>query len=363
MYLMRSTWRILWRFFFSALFLFSNLPIITITSNDGSVFLNKIAVCNFEIGYRIAVTNSTAFVSDNSGVMFIDITSPTRPSVITHFDTGDTTFGVVVKDDVLFVAAGSQGLFIVDVSSPESPQLLGRFASSEIASTFAIHDNYGFLGYMGSASISVLNLTDLSSPSFLTGISGYDCNQLLSYEDFLFGASPDAGLVVFNISNPVNPTFIRSLNALGGHDISIGDDRLFLGCHVYGLKTFNCTNPSAVTPLTTVSQDDDGEAQGVVYTAGFLCVADNFGVELFNITNPYSTTKIDEFRQGISAAHDIAANGNYVFVAKGSGLGVFEISNTKSAYFPPFLYYVIPISTILIIGLGLLLFLRRKKRK
>ena len=360
---MRSTRRILWGLFFSVLVLFSNLSITTVKSTGGTVFLNKIAVCNFEVGYRIAVTNTTAFVSDNNGVMIIDITSPTHPSIITHFDTGDTTFGVTIKDSVLFASAGSQGLYIVDISSPESPQLLGRFACAEIAYSFTILDNYGFLGYMGATNIAILNLTDLSSPSLLTNISGYSCDHLFAYEGFLFGASPSSGLVVFNVSNPANPSFIRSLSAPGAHDISIGDNRLFLGCHLYGLKSFNCTNPSTITPLTTVSQDDDGEAQGVVYTEGYLCVADNFGVELFDITNPYSTTKVDEFRQGISAAHDIAANGNYVFVAKGYGLGVFEISNTKSAYFPPFLYYVIPISATFIISLGVLIFLRRKKKK
>ncbi|MHA1434993.1 MAG: hypothetical protein ACTSO7_14220 [Candidatus Heimdallarchaeota archaeon] len=44
------------------------------------------------------------------------------------------------------------------------------------------------------------------------------------------------------------------------------------------------------------------------------------------------------------------------------GLGIFEISNTKRAYFPPYLYYVIPIVVVVMGGLSIFITLRRKKR-
>ncbi len=102
--------------------------------------------------------------------------------------------------------------------------------------------------------------------------------------------------------------------------------------------------------------------QGVVANSSYLFVADNYGVEAYNMSNPSSPVEIAEVTQGIGAAHDLDMDGQYVYVALGGGMEIFELSDTKAIYFPRYLYYVIPIGAVALGG-GIFLVIKLRKRK
>ena len=324
-----------------------------------SVYLNKVAECTFEVGYRIKAENNIVYVSDNNGVLIIDVEDPTSPEKIGRIESSEAAFGITIVDDFIYIGSGS-GLIIANVSNPSQPKKLVEYSGASGAFSIAVKDEICFIGYMENR-LDIYNVSNPTNPVLLKQITTFGLDDIVIYNDLLYGADRNYGLRILNISDPVNPSFIKNINLPGATDISINNDLLYLGCHLYGIKTIDISNPTIASVIATSSEDDGGEAQGVVYAEGFLCVADNWGVEIFNISDPTSISKIDEIRQGISAAHDIIAIGNFVFVAKGFGLGIYEISNVKRGYFPTFLYYVIPISATVVIGLGLLIYFKKKK--
>ena len=203
----------------------------------------------------------------------------------------------------------------------------------------------------------------MTNPTLVKRITGTNCLVVIVQDEMLFVCNVAASLRIYNITDPVNPTIIKSLSMEGANGLDIKDKVLYVACHMFGIKAVNITIPASAYIIRSIAQDDDGEAQGIVCTRNFVGVADNYGVEVYNITSPALMSKSAEFRRGVSAAHDIDAVGNFLFVAKGGGLGVYEISATKKAYFPPYLYYVLPIVVVVMGGLSLLITRRRKSKK
>ncbi|NHJ03463.1 MAG: hypothetical protein EAX90_01455 [Candidatus Heimdallarchaeota archaeon] len=346
---------------FSALISLNSISFVFGFDPGESIYLNKVAECTFEVGYRIITEDNIVYVTDNDGILIIDVENPYSPKKISRIESSEATFGLKVINNILYAVGGS-GLIIANVSNPSQPETLAEYTTAMGSFSVGVKDNICYLGYRENR-VEIYNVSNLTNPVFITQMSAFGLDDIVIHNDLLFGADPNYGLRILNISDPINPVLVKNLNIAGATDISINSNLLFLGCHLYGVKVIDISNPSTASVLSSSLEDDDGEAQGVIYTEGFLCVADNYGVELFNITNPSRISKIDEFRRGISAAHDIAAISNFVFVAKGFGLGIFEISNVKSFYFPPFLYYVIPISSVVVIGIGLFVYLKKVKRK
>ncbi|MFW9922495.1 MAG: LVIVD repeat-containing protein [Candidatus Thorarchaeota archaeon] len=340
-------------------------PIITVNcleSNSETIYLNKIAVCNFEVGYRIVIDNNFTYVSDNDGVIIIDIDNPVKPKKIGRIELEDGAFGIEIREHILFIAADSLGLVIANFSDINHPEILGQTSSTGSGYCIAIYGNICYLGNMGQP-MNIFNITNLTQPTFIKTLSTYVFDDFIIKGDVLFGASPNSGLVIFNISDPINPSLIKTVaGSYGANALAIKDEVIYVGCHMYGVKAVDISTLSSATIIDSLDQDDEGEAIGLSITGNYLCVADNWGVEIINITTPTNIVKVAEYRSGIDAAHDLKTVGNFVFVAKGMGLGVFEISSTSKIYFPPYLYYVIPIICIVIIGgIGLLVVKRKKK--
>jgi len=331
------------------------------TIDSDIVYLNKVAECTFEIGYKIEIENNIAYVSDNDGVIIIDVENPKKPKKIGRIAMDDGGFGIEIRNDTAFVAGASPSLVIANVSNPNNPVIIGQFSGAYIAFALAVQGNYCYLGHVES-DIDIIDITDLTNPTFVKQITETNLMDVIVHDEMLFVCNVAASLRIYNITDPVNPTLIKSLTMEGANGLDIKDNVLYVACHHLGIKAVDITVPASAYVIKSIAQDDNGEAQGIVCTGNFVGVADNYGVEVYNITSPALMSKSAEFRQGVSAAHDIDAVGNFLFVAKGFGLGVYEISATKKAYFPPYLYYVLPIVVVVMGGLSFLITRKRKMK-
>ncbi|MHA1441658.1 MAG: LVIVD repeat-containing protein [Candidatus Heimdallarchaeota archaeon] len=331
------------------------------TIDSDVIYLNKVAECTFEVGYRIDIEDNIAYVTDNDGAIVIDIENPKKPKKIGRIPMDDSAFGIEVRNDTAFVVGGNPTLVIANVSNPHEPVIIGQYQGSYVGYTVATKGNYCYLG-MWETDTAIINITDLTNPTFVKEISGTRSEDAVVHEDLLFVSTYYSEFKIFNISDPVNPVLLRTLITPGGNGIVIQEDTAFLACHGNGVSAVSIATPASAYVLKTISQDDEGEAQGIDITGNFCVVADNYGVEVYNVTEPTYMAKEAEYRRGVSAAHDVATAGNFLFVAKGFGLGIYEISATKKGYFPPYLYWVLPIVVVVMGGLSILITLRRKER-
>jgi len=306
------------------------------TIDSDVIYLNKVAECTFEVGYRIDIEDNVAYVTDNDGAIVIDIENPKKPKKIGRITMNNGGFGIEIRNNTAFVAGASPSLVIANVSNPNSPVRIGQYYGTSVAYTLATQGDYCYLGYLES-DITIVNITDLTNPTLVKQITGTSCTEVIVHEEMLFICTQTSGLRIYDISDPVNPSLIKTLVAEGANGLDVKDDVLYVACHHLGIKAVDISVPASAYVIKSIAQDDDGEAQGVVCTGDFLGVSDNWGVEVYNITEPTYMAKEAEYRRGVSAAHDIA-------------------------YFPPYLYYVIPIVVVVMGGLSIFITLRRKKR-
>ena len=150
-----------------------------------------------------------------------------------------------------------------------------------------------------------------------------------------------------NISNPNSPQLVTTMPQTGGaNDIHITDDTLYLGCWGAGIRVIDISDPTSPLMLDSYDDNDGGEELGLVEKDDLLYVADNGGVELFNVSNPTSIVEIAERTSDVDAAHDIDVDGEYIYVALGGGLLILEVSTTPDSDLGFIFYLVIILSVV-----------------
>ena len=155
------------------------------TIDSDVIYLNKVAECKFEVGYSIKIDDNIAYVSDNDGVIIIDVENPKKPKKIGRIEKYDGVFGFEIRNDTTFMAGSSPSLVIANVSNPNNPVKIGEFLGTSPAYRIALKDNYCYLGYM-EGDLDIINITDLTNPTFVKVLSGTRNQAVVVHENLLF---------------------------------------------------------------------------------------------------------------------------------------------------------------------------------
>ncbi|MCG3220803.1 MAG: hypothetical protein H7641_05425 [Candidatus Heimdallarchaeota archaeon] len=318
---------------FLILILFLNLELIS-SDAQTEMFINKISTVG-GMGYDIEIYDNYAYITSNGGVEIINIQDPYNPEKITTLELSNGAFGVFIKDDLAFIAAGSSGLVIADISDPTDPTILGQSSGHGISRRVYATDDYAFIACCEDG-LKIFNISNLANPievgEYLhTG----RIDDVILIDNIAILANPFLGLEVVNVTLTSSPQRIRTFtSASGATGLSTSDNLLFVGCYSSNVWVLNITIPDNPNMLGVHTDTDEGEAQGVVGNSTHVYVADNFGVEFLDISNLPQITEVAEYRQGIGAAHDVDFKDNFVLIAGGSSttcLQIFEIATEQKS--------------------------------
>ncbi|MEZ4768581.1 MAG: hypothetical protein R2844_09160 [Caldilineales bacterium] len=86
-----------------------------------------VAQVELRASYDISATSKTVFVVGSHGLSTFDITDPLHPTPTGLFDTYNESFGLVVRDNMAYVAARSDGFYVADTSDLTSHKNAGTF--------------------------------------------------------------------------------------------------------------------------------------------------------------------------------------------------------------------------------------------
>lgn len=132
--------------------------------------------------------------------------------------------------------------------------------------------------------------------------TGGDSFSSMVEGDILIVMDMNGGLRFYNISDPTNPTYM-SYYYDGGipHDMYKIGDILYLADHYHGLEIYNVSNPSSPTKLGSITDDGDGEMDGVFVENNLAYVAEwhdsswDWSMKIINVTNPTAPEDIVEY--------------------------------------------------------------------
>jgi len=303
------------------------LPYSTANTNE-TLYLNHISDCYVNVGYHINIKDDYAFVADNDGITVIDISDPNDISWLTTIDLPSSAFGLQIVDNTAYVAGSNEGFYIIDISDIYNPLILGHHSHNGTAHKVFVLENLAFVAdyYSG---LRIYDITNSSNP--ILECLYYETGNIWDVavrSNIAYVANP-YGLEVLNVSNPSAPVQLSVLPfSYDSTHLSIHGDKLFVGRHGQGINVYDISTPSSPSFISSYWDDDEGEELGLRSNDTILCVADNYGIELFDISGLPTISKLAEYRDGVGAAHDLELDGNYIYAVDGlTGIFVLEISN------------------------------------
>jgi hypothetical protein len=169
------------------------------------------------------------------GLRILDVSTPTHPRIVGHYDTSGSASGVYVEAGRAYVADGPAGLHILDVEDPTTIELLGSYDTTGYAHRLQVQDAIVYLvdgidGIEGDDSPTGLRIIDVSDPAAPEHLSSYETSAeatgILVDEDtaYVSTASYD-GVQILDVSDPKSPTLVEQIPMPGisGSIQKVGD--------------------------------------------------------------------------------------------------------------------------------------------
>jgi len=213
-------------------------------------------------------------------------------------------------------------VMVVDISDPAAPVEVSSFGPRGILARTAIRGTTAYLADY----VTGFRTVDLSVPYHISefahmntiGIEGMD---VAVRDNFAYvtahGWGHGCGVVVFDVSNPAEPESLGYVyTEHGGDQIVIGGDYAYVTGYS-DLYTFSLANPAI--PLCVDSQllNNRDEYRGLTVLNGYLYYGCESSFYVYNLSNPAMPQLVGSCNLGGGLVFDLAASGDYVFVADG----------------------------------------------
>lgn len=291
--------------------------------------------------YGVAAADQTAFVADAwQGVHSISLTNPAYPALLASYPTPGWALAVELSGSSLYVANGVNGLRILNVSNPSAMYEAGALANHEnFVRKLALNGSTLLLADRA-LGLRLVNPTDPADPQELGAFSQMSEARYVAVDgDYAYIAAGNEGnMYIINIANPADPYQVSQFIG-GGYTsgLAVKDQYVYFSTFMDApnyLWVIDKTNPSspslaAVVPLDSLDPVC-GAARDVAIQGNFIYVADEWGMRVYDITNPLAIHLEGQIETlgiyGETTGLDVS--GNYAYLAaSGNGVIVMDITN------------------------------------
>ena len=243
----------------------------------------------------IVIDGNYAYVTNEEyGLVVLNITVPSNPSIIGTYETANVASSVFVDGDLLFVtdtvgvAPTHRNILIFDITNPIDPVQLGSCSIFE-------NQNDG-------------------------------ANDIVVRGDIAYVANLEKGISAINVTFPSNPIILGEKDTEGtSYDMFVEGDFIYVADGANGLVILNITSPSAIT-IAANYVTGFSNAVNVEVEGNYAYVLDSSnGLIVVNITDPNSPSLAGTYLE--SNLNDAVVDGNYLYFLNGEGLLVADITN------------------------------------
>jgi len=280
----------------------------------------QVGVYDFGVAYDVVYGDDIAYVSGNDGVDIFDVSDRASPEKLTRIENSDGSFGLFLRENLLYIAGASDGFFIADISDPSNPSIKGSIYGITALNVY-VDEDYAYV--TSGDSFSIIDISDSSEPTIISSVPGSDRRYHIHViDDTLYLGETNRGLMVYDITDRSEPEYISTISGTSGiFDVISDGDTLYLACHGNGVKVLDISDRQS--PEIISSHNNGGEAYGIHIVDNYLLVADlQQGVEILGISNP--RTPILLARWTDTHPHGISGDAEYVYLAdQDDGLEIF----------------------------------------
>lgn len=321
--------------------MFYNNSIFTANFNNGLRIINienpldPFEVAFYDTGFQVLdldrkeefvfITQSSEL---NSGFVVLDISDPNNPIFVKKIYTWPGCIGLAVKEDYLYVICSYGPMSSYSIIDPRNPII--EFVTTDIyGKILDVDKDFAFV-----LQYNNIRVVDISNPDSLYLISEFetfgDKRAIAFNDEFIYIADSYYGLVIIDVSDIYNPVYVYQISTPGATEYLVAeDDLVYLSNH--GLRIIDVSNPSDLRITgefeTIWGTDKIFKKDNLIFLIdGNISALRVLSVEFAN--NPI---EISQIKPNVNLIISIAAYENYIYLAKGDSLDVWDIT---SPYFP-----------------------------
>ncbi len=291
----------------------------------------------------IVVSGTYAYISvKGAGLRIMDISVPDSPKDVGGLDpdgnasTGDSR-GIAIDGDIVLIAEGALGVRVIGVEDPTRPSLISTFDT--VALSVAVRGTRAYVAVAGSG-VVVVNLDSPDQPSLVRTIPKQNCGVLDVALDgnYVYAAewcdsdSQSGGVTITDtrsLRSEPSKAFIQGLPQA----IAIRNGVAYVaaqnGWRIADLRDLRAVSRSSSTnPIETDAVRFPGSSLEIDISGNKLLVADHdAGFSIVDVTNPLSMTLLG-WISGLKEVHSVDSDADTAYVgALDHGLSTIDISN------------------------------------
>eukprot|EP01059_Diplonema_ambulator_P020448 TRINITY_DN34246_c0_g1_i1.p1 TRINITY_DN34246_c0_g1~~TRINITY_DN34246_c0_g1_i1.p1 ORF type:complete len:400 (+),score=119.75 TRINITY_DN34246_c0_g1_i1:80-1279(+) len=274
---------------------------------------------------RLAVLDGVAYVADTD----YGLTVANYQQVLGGLAISGMVKGVDVKGTTAFVV-GVDGLMSVDVSNSSDPTLLDTYTFSATGETVTISGKYAYIASNADGLI-IVDISDVSNMKYVaqylpTNLPRFKAVQILG--DYAYIADYNNGLVIVNVATPSSPLYISLYRMSGAYDVAVSGTTCYVASYSTGMTIIDVTNKAVPVKLSTYSTSDSILA--IEYNAGAdqVYLAGN-NVYFIDVSDAGSPWLVSKYMTTDYRAYDVAYENDKLYVA-GFSAGLYVLQSAAT---------------------------------
>ncbi|MBI9052225.1 MAG: hypothetical protein JEY96_00315 [Bacteroidales bacterium] len=308
------------------------------TKAEYSSSLKSVALSNFDIQDTILY-----LPLGEAGLHILDISDQENIQDVftyTEFErrSREKVFGtahcVQVIENKAYLSFGVLGLKVLDVTDPTMPYVIGTYYRYQDVYCSEIYENYAFLGYVGMG-LEIVDLSNLDNINMVArkNVKGFSVKNIQIIPPYVVISGGVRGLKIFKFNEP----FTDFKQADFPRDYQTNNDAnkiLLRGANAYlandfrGLTVLNMGLP--LYPLEVFNVKTEGKATDLIIDGNYLYVACGKSIEVYDIKEPASPAKIHEYINKDRKFESLKMYNNQLYASfsngkKNYGIMIFQV--------------------------------------
>jgi hypothetical protein len=288
-----------------------------------------------------AVTEIYAYLALNSGkIAVIEISDPENPGAPAYRNTGGYPNTIEIHDSHIYVPI-LQDMAIIDVSDPTapgSPAYIDYGDAMFFVRYVALKENYAYVT-LEPYYLLIFDIATPSSPSYITTEDYFPPaapSDVAIYDDYLY-LPTSGGLFIYGISNGASPTGPTNFDANGATKICIDGNRAYMMFDPEDLGVYRLDNP--LNPSYLGVREFTGTAQDIAARGDYVFMAcGDQGLIVVDVSDMSDVMPPPAARVDTNNAYGVAIIGNYALIADGGGgLAVIDITTPMTPRTPKYI--------------------------
>jgi hypothetical protein len=278
--------------------------------------------------WDVAVTDDYAYVADVVGLTVVDKSDLGNPTTAGYANISGATWRVAVAGDYAYIAGGEDGLRIFDISDPAQPVQIGIYDTPGIARGVAVAGSYAYVAdtWGGVRIIDVINPISPTEAGFIdmgADQAPMDVAIVGKYAYVALTGAP-GGFRIVDISDPQHPVLMGGVGSSIPHmGIVVHGRYAYLAAYYTpSLRIWDISNPNL--PVFMSSMDTPSiDTYDIDVSGQYVYVADGHGLAIFDVSDPAHPSLVGYYNM-YGNAMGVKADGNYIYVAGSNGLYILR---------------------------------------